>query len=196
MLRLIPVVEAHSGKCPFDWVPLNAGGDLLELGPHCGDDDVMRIIAILATYNGVAESGSIPEVVQALQDAERLVLPGGLLARSGDFELVPGCCCGLEDWRDWFFIKPGSASPWLGNDPSPRVDCDSEVATLWADGEAGDQSPYLSVPYAEIERARNETCEALIGFKTRLTAWLAAFAPQGQSFSGRFAEAFDIVDAI
>ncbi len=192
MLRLIPVVEVRWRDSPFDWAPSNAGKDWVELGAETSDDDVALIVATLASYNRVVSSGSIAEVTHALESAQTMVLQGGLMARSGDFEIAPSCCCGLETWREWYAVKPNGSSPWLGHDPSPWVDCKTDAAVMWADGDLGDQSPKMSVPYGELEGARHAASNALEGFKVRLSDWLAAHAPQSTGLAHRFAEAFDI----
>ena len=192
MLRLIPVVEARWRDSPFDWAPSDAGKDWVELGAECSDDDVALVVAILASYNQAASSGSMPEVTQALEATQTMVLPGGLMVRAGDFEIAPSCCCGLESWREWYGVKPGGSSPWLGHGPSPWVECKSDAAVMWADGDLGNQSPSMSVSYEEIEAARDAASEALKGFESRLSVWLAAHAPRGQGLARRFAEAFDV----
>jgi hypothetical protein len=189
---LIPVVEARWRDSPFDWAPSDAGKDWIELGAECSDDDVALVVAILASYNQAASSGSIPEVAQALEAAQTMVLPGGLMVRSNDFEIAPSCCCGLETWREWYGVKPGGSSPWLGHGPSPWVDCKSDAAVMWADGDLGDRSPSMSVSYAEIEAARNAASEALKSFEARLSDWLATHASQSQGLALRFANAFDL----
>src|SRR5262249_5798833 len=36
----------------------------------------------------------------------------------GEPILLPGCCCGLEDWREWIaFLDAGAAPPWCGHTP-------------------------------------------------------------------------------
>ncbi|WP_156313234.1 hypothetical protein [Micromonospora sp. HK10] len=35
--------------------------------------------------------------------------------------VTPGCCAGLEDWREWTSVLDGG-QPWLGHDPGPEVE--------------------------------------------------------------------------
>ena len=192
MLSLIPVVDIRWCERPFEWAQSNPEKGWVELSADCSDDDVALVVATLASYNQVASSGSISEVARALESAQTMVLPGGLMARSGDLEVAPSCCCGLESWREWYGVEPDGSSPWLGHGPSPWVDCKSDVAVIWADGDLGDQSPKVSVTYAEVDGARRAANDALKGFHGRLADWLAAHAPQSQGLSRRFADAFGI----
>jgi hypothetical protein len=98
----------------------------------------------------------------------------------------------LETWREWYDVAPGGSSPWLGHDPSPRVDCGADVAVMWADVDLDDQSPSVSVPYAEVDDARRSASDALVAFTGRLSDWLSKHAPQSSRLARRFAEAFDV----
>jgi hypothetical protein len=54
-----------------------------------------------------------------LAKAEALVAPGGLRVRDTitNAEILPGCCCGLEDWREWRHVLH-KKDIWLGHDPN------------------------------------------------------------------------------
>lgn len=190
MLSLTPVVEVTRSDIAFEWAQLDAPFEWIALGPDCSDNDVALVVATLAVYNRIASSGSIADVVRAIEAAGGLVLPGGLRARVGDFEIEPSCCCGLEGWREWQTLKPGAHSPWLGHDPSPWIECKSDAAVLWA-GEAK-QSPNVAVSYAEIDNAVAAAHAALLGFSARLAAWVERHAPAQQGLTQRFNEAFRI----
>src|SRR5262245_15783912 len=112
MLELIPVVEALWCEHAFDWVSPNAAREWVELDAGATTDDVARVVAILATYNDVASFGSVESVARALERADDLILPGGLMVRAGDLIISPSCCCGLETWREWYDVAPGGSSPW------------------------------------------------------------------------------------
>ncbi|MGW0197399.1 hypothetical protein [Nonomuraea sp. NPDC003201] len=58
-----------------------------------------------------------------LADAEALIAPGGLRIRdtATNAEILPGCCCGLENWREWRDVlhKQGI---WLGHGPDTELE--------------------------------------------------------------------------
>jgi hypothetical protein len=59
---------------------------------------------------------------------------GGLrVCAPGSEPIVPGCCCGLENWTDWRrFIERGD-SLFLGHDPTPSVEECGDQVCVWAD---------------------------------------------------------------
>src|SRR5262245_53735431 len=136
MLRLIPVVELRWREHAFDWAPSDASREWVQLDADVSDDDVACVVATLASYNDVASSGTVADVARALK-VGTLILPGGLMVRTDNLEIPPSCCCGLESWREWYAVAPGSSSPWLGHSPSPWVECRDDCAVIWADSELG-----------------------------------------------------------
>ncbi|MFI0217065.1 hypothetical protein [Streptomyces lydicus] len=76
----------------------------------------------------VADAG---EQLRRLLQQEKLIAPGGLRLREIDIDVTvrPGCCCGLEDWRDWLGLLEGDV-PWLGHDPSPAIEVAEPVVRL------------------------------------------------------------------
>ena len=192
MLELIPVVEADSRPVQFEWVAPRTSGAFIELNDRSPDADIASVLALLASYNDIASSGSIEDVAQAVSNAETLVLPGGLLARAESVEIPPGCCCGLEGWREWFGVAPGGSSPWLGHDPSPWVECTASTAIVWADSELGDRSPRVSVPYSQIDSACKSAEADLVAFTARLLNWLSGHSARSADVALRFSKAFDV----
>ncbi|MFD0973788.1 hypothetical protein ACFQ3X_34995, partial [Plantactinospora endophytica] len=79
---------------PWSWLPLSA---------DCTDEELGLFVAALAARIEVLPPGRRDEVVDALLAEELLIIAGGL--QVGDpitgKVVVPGCCAGLEDWRDW-----------------------------------------------------------------------------------------------
>lgn len=192
MFKLIPVVEVEHRPLPFHWASAKPTKAFVELSERCSDADIAWVVGLLASYNHLEASGSIDAVADAISKAESLILPGGLMVKTENLEIPPSCCCGLEDWREWFEVAPGGPSPWLGHDPSPGVECKSDLAIIWADGDKGDRSPRVSVSYAEMEAARRSAETALLAFSHRLSDWLSGHTAQSEDMVRRFSEAFDL----
>jgi hypothetical protein len=184
MLTLTPVVEVRAPDQSAGWVAL---------GSDTSEEDIARVVAALANYNGITESASVKAVVHELaRTGDDLIAPGGLMIRAAGFESSPSCCCGLETWREWFQVKPGGSSPWLGHGPSPWVDCKADAAIIWADGDLGEKSPCITIAYDEIQRALRDADQALSAFVARLSDWLSKNDAANADFVRRFSWAFDV----
>ncbi|MGW3352627.1 hypothetical protein ACWDA3_55850 [Nonomuraea rubra] len=66
-----------------------------------------------------------------LADAEALIAPGGLRVRdtATQAEILPGCCCGLENWREWRSLLRGEPI-WLGHSPGTELEFVGGVVRL------------------------------------------------------------------
>ncbi|MEU7947372.1 hypothetical protein AB0C50_22065 [Micromonospora taraxaci] len=113
MEALIKVPAFTDGSPPWPVVPL-APGSWLVLNAGCADDQVGLFVAALADPIEVQPPGGRDEVVNALLAEELLIAAGGLQVRDSTTGTVvtPGCCAGLEDWRDWTQVLPGTRCGW------------------------------------------------------------------------------------
>jgi hypothetical protein len=117
-------------------------------------------------------------VVAADPEPGSLVAPGGLRltdpatgARSD-----PGCCSGLEDWREWYGI-PAGVSPHLGHDPDPWVEHRTDgTIRVWADEE---HSSHVDVRVDDVTGLVDGAQADLAGFLRRLRTWAEAIVPAG-----------------
>lgn len=190
-LRLEPVVECWPTGAAFDWQPEADGRDFFRLHAEMPEADVAAVFALLASYNGAVREGSVADAAQGVVAAERLILPGGLLARIGAAEVGPGCCNGLEDWRDWQELGPGCPAPWMGHDPSPTVECGPREAVLVADSADADAARY-ALEYDEIASAVAQARSDLTGFLTVLERWLSARTDLAAEVVQKVGQAFHI----
>ena len=112
-----------------------------------------------------------------LEALQTLVLPGGLQVRSDNKVISPGCCCGLETWRDWLrFLKTG-AYPWLGHDPSPSVEKVGGLIRVWSDKKSRRTDKKVKVFYIDFEQSKFEeelskVQQDLKEFLTRIEVWV------------------------
>ncbi|MEU8813396.1 hypothetical protein [Actinoplanes sp. NPDC048796] len=82
-------------------------------------------------------------------DVMILIINGGLRlhdSATGNV-VVPGCCAGLEDWRDWADALSGSPV-WLGHDPEPQIEMIGDDLRIRQDGAHRDHDApsYVDVP--------------------------------------------------
>lgn len=171
----IPAVTA--GSSPPWPVAAMAPGSWLVLDASCADDQVGLFVAALAARIEVQPPGSRDEVVNALLADELLIAPGGLQVRDSTTATVvtPGCCAGLEDWRDWAQVVNGD-SPWLGHDPGPEVELVSDGLRVWQDGGPNRHrgrwaGVHVDLPHRALPGLLNGVQRDLVGFLEALTRW-------------------------
>lgn len=123
---------------PYQFMALSGSMSPLEVG---------SALAMLADYNSrPAEDGrplvDAGEAIRRLLETDKVIAPGGLRFHDTRTNVTvrPGCCCGLEDWREWLDVADG-ATLWLGHDPSPRLEHADEVVRLWPDSADARRNP-------------------------------------------------------
>ncbi|MFG1780740.1 hypothetical protein ACGFIG_30490 [Micromonospora sp. NPDC049048] len=153
---------------PGSWLVLHAG---------CTDEQTGLFVAALANRIDVMPPGGRDEVVDALLAEELLIATGGLRvsdARVGT-SVMPGCCSGLEDWRDWAQPLTGG-SPWLGHDPGPEVEAIGDALRVWQDGGPNRHrgrwaGHYVDLPRRTLPQLLTGVQRDLVGFLDSLSGW-------------------------
>jgi hypothetical protein len=135
--ELHPVVAApwFEGTPPWPWpIADREAYVLIRLSGGMTGAEVGSILAQLVAYNQVAAEPTVEELLSGAIAADGLLLPGGLQATAGARKISPGCCCGLEGWREWGTCLESGQSPWLGHDPAPRIEWAGALVRVWSDG--------------------------------------------------------------
>lgn len=186
-LKLIPCYEGRSvgGAYP----------DFHALNGNMSEPELMAFLRTACAYGDPKADVSTPAEAAAFltalpSDATR-VLAGGLMARKGDFVIEPSCCCGLEDWREWYLLLDGRGWPWLGHDPAPWVEAKDGQFVLHTD--KGEQAETLTVPADELAAALDRARADLEAFAASLRAWvLREGLPAGEKMCDRLELWFSI----
>ena len=109
---------------------------------------------------------------------EGFVLEGGLLFKeNGAVKVEPGCCCGLEDWRDWFKVANDGVNIWTGHDPESLVEKIDDRIKIWNDDETKDDKYSIELTTGEFIGRLEAVERDLKDFLDRLRQWTAARAP-------------------
>jgi hypothetical protein len=108
--------------------------------------------------------------------ADTVIAPGGLRIRDSDTGavLTPGCCCGLEDWREWLGVARGEEI-WLGHDPAPGIEHSGGTIRLRPDSQTPDT--VIELPTARLPHLLVSVQQDLAGFLTATTLWSQQYAP-------------------
>jgi len=137
----------------------------------------------LGQTNGLLRSDA-RSTIAALAASASLIAPGGLqVVDHGSGAVVsPGCCCGLETWREWIDATQERRSLWLGHDPSPWIQFSFDRARIWSDGgldeaEVTSESAFIDLPLADVPTRIEQAHRDLVAFLPRLRAWAVSRAP-------------------
>ena len=77
------------------------------------------------------------------------VVSGGIVFWDTEHEIRPGCCSGVENWRESMETVEAGESPFMGHDPWPGITYKGERVFVWQEGpllpgEEGRKAPALS----------------------------------------------------
>jgi hypothetical protein len=139
MIRLYPCVElAPEGELGADWPTMpDATFMHVRLTDEVSPLAVGSIMSTFARYNtdhGMHAPKATPALLLAALERPAPILPGGVIAvdEASGAEIPPGCCSGLEHWRDWVDFLEGGDSPWLGHDPTPYLVREDDAVAVCA----------------------------------------------------------------
>ncbi|MFH8487533.1 hypothetical protein [Streptomyces longisporoflavus] len=158
-------------------------GRLLSLSGELSPHELGTAMAVLTSYNtdhrerrAIDPENSVDQV-RRLVTTECVVAPGGLRIRDTITGVTapPGCCFGLENWRDWLGLLDG-AEPWLGHDPTPRVEHVGATIQLWPDENDREGLP-ISLPLSQLPELLESVQDQLIGFLASVEEWATQYVP-------------------
>ncbi|WP_326645222.1 hypothetical protein OG884_12485 [Streptosporangium sp. NBC_01755] len=173
------VLETHEAVGFTAWPIAEPTGDwFLVLSDRMSPAEVGTAMAVILSYNGLSVepvtklTGTWLE--QHLADAEALIAPGGLRFRdtTTNAQVEPGCCFGLENWRDWLDVIDGQELR-LGHDPAARLEHGGRFIRLTQEGR---QTVEISIN--ELLGLLASAQQQLSGFLELARRWTTGAAPQ------------------
>ncbi|RSN43422.1 hypothetical protein DMC64_22550 [Amycolatopsis sp. WAC 04197] len=172
---LWPVAETES----FGYMPLNGELTPLEVGTA-----VMNIAACndIDPEDGVRPprpADPLGSFLHGLLTLDTLFAAGGFQVTdsSTGVEFMPGCCNGLEDWREWHQVVEGSGQVGFGHDPDPLAERHGDAVRLTVDAERTD-SPTIELPAADLRHLLAGAEHDLTGFLALATDWAESNLPR------------------
>ncbi|WP_230466491.1 hypothetical protein [[Actinomadura] parvosata] len=176
-------IEVDAG---FDAWPVAAEADgFLALSGRLSLAEVGSAMAVIFGYGGIP-TAPISELRHLLDrhlaDAGRLIAPGGLRVRdaTAGAEILPGCCCGLEDWRQWRDVLHRQ-SLWLGHDPDTYLTFTGGAVRLTQEPDGGSTPARVSeveIRLDELPALLTTVQMELQGFLRLVHAWAGEIAPR------------------
>ncbi|MFI5756481.1 hypothetical protein [Streptomyces sp. NPDC051569] len=91
-------------------------------------------------------------------------MPPSLKDTTTGITIAPGCCFGLENWRDWLVLM-NAGDPWLGHGTVTHVERLGTLIHVWPDTDPSTRTP-LAIPLVELPILLRAVHEQLNGFIT------------------------------
>lgn len=163
---------------PFSYLPLSG-----ELTPAEVGTAVMRI----AGCNDIDPEGDdrpprpadpLGSFLHGLLTFDTLFASGGMRVTdsSTGITFLPGCCSGLEDWRDWLEVLDGSGRAFFSHDPDPFAERVADNVRLTVDAEQSD-SPVIELSVTELRRLLDDAVHDLTNFLALAGDWASQYLP-------------------
>ncbi|WP_432993888.1 hypothetical protein [Dactylosporangium sp. CA-233914] len=188
MITLTPVLERWSADCPF-W-PVDRTGFVFAVPRLPTSRQAGTVVwtligrSVTADDLSITAAGATDAIEAYLTCEDEDFAPGGLRVGAGDVVIDPGCCVGLDEWRDWLRVLGGEVID-LGHDPDVLVEHRGPVLRVWKDkrqllaGELpGPADKYIDVPRAELPKLLAAVRGDLVGFLAALRPWAQSIAPE------------------
>lgn len=180
MVIVDAVLETYDADGFTAWPVAEPSSDhLLALSGLLSPAEIGTAMAVILSYNGIpvthAAKLTDAHLEQHLAEAEGLIAPGGLRFRdiTTGVSIAPGCCFGLENWRDWWDMTQGQV-PWLGHHPTPHITHLGHVIQLRQhDGE----SSSINITRDELANLLTTAQQHLTGFLNLARQWASATTP-------------------
>ncbi|WP_113672055.1 hypothetical protein [Vallitalea guaymasensis] len=135
---------------------------------HSLSNDVKQFIILLFGYNDIEFGNCFEASVNNFLELQKdeLAMSGGPTFIYNEVQILPSCCCGLEDLEDLATCIKHKKSPWLGHDPYPCIEYSKRnKIKIWSDDYKENKDAfYISCTYTELLVALHEMKRDLISF--------------------------------
>lgn len=115
---------------------------------------------------------------------------------TGTVFVEPGCCNGLETWRDWLKVLDGSGRAYFGHDPSSVAERVGDTVRLTLDADAQDGSPVTELPVDQVRALVARAQADLRDFLGLAETWAGQHLPaHAAAVTAALARALDLEPA-
>ncbi|WP_030655257.1 MULTISPECIES: hypothetical protein [Streptomyces] len=96
---------------------------------------------------------------------------------TGTAFIEPGCCNGLESWRDWLDVLDGTGCAYFGHDPFSVAERVNDVVRFTLDAHGADGSPVIELPVEQVRRLVTNAQQDLQDFLGLAGTWAEQHLP-------------------
>ncbi|MGA5325317.1 hypothetical protein ACPCJT_04720 [Streptomyces griseoincarnatus] len=182
MIVLQPVLEVTdpagftlwpvAGMEPYGFLPLSGALAPAEVGTAVMSVAAHNEVVAAADDHPSRPADPLGSFLHGLLTMDDLFASGGLrvMDTASGVTLLPGCCNGLEERRDWFDVLDGDGWASFGHDPSPLAERHGDAVRLTVDADRGD-SPVIELTVGELRCLLTGAERDLTGFLALAAAW-------------------------
>jgi hypothetical protein len=158
-------------------------------------------IAVCNDFEPEEEHGPCPTdplgaFLHGLLTMPDLFAPGGFRVSdptTGTVFVEPGCCNGLEGWRDWLEVLDGRGFTGFGHDPSSLAERVGGSVRLTLDAHAKDGCPVVELPVDEVRTLVTGARRDLQDFLAVAGSWAEEHLPtHAAAVTAALARALDL----
>ncbi|MDT0386187.1 hypothetical protein [Streptomyces dubilierae] len=96
---------------------------------------------------------------------------------TGAVFVEPGCCNGLETWREWFEVLDGTGCCYFGHDPSSMAERVGDSVRLTLDAHGKENSAVIELPVDQVRMLVTDARRDLQEFLSLAGSWAAQHLP-------------------
>ncbi|MFJ4746334.1 hypothetical protein [Streptomyces albogriseolus] len=182
MIVLEPVLEVTdpagftlwpvAGMEPYGFLPLSGALAPAEVGTAVMSIAAHNDVVPAADDHPPRPAGPLGSFLHGLLTMDDLFASGGMRVTDtvSGVTLLPGCCNGLEERRDWFDVLDRDGWASFGHDPSPLAERHVDAVRLTVDAER-DDSPVIELTVGELRRLLTAAERDLTEFLALVAAW-------------------------
>jgi hypothetical protein len=105
----------------------------------------------------------------------------------------PGCCSGLETWRDWLEVLDGTGCSYFGHNPSSMAERVGDSVRLTLDAYGDEDSPVIELPVDQVRTLVTGAQRDLQDFLNLAGSWAEQHLPaHAAAVSAALARALDL----
>lgn len=155
-----------------DWLSGENVPQVIVLWGGVTEPEITAFLISLARYSQFAEFKDFSAIGHLAAQSETLLLAGGIRITSGENVILPGCCCGIESWREQLRALEGYPV-WLGHDPAPWSEVNGQDVLFWADGGLGEKRSDVQIRIArsQVPMLQLKLARDMAGFLSALRRW-------------------------
>ena len=112
---------------------------------------------------------------------------------TGTVFVEPGCCSGLETWRDWLEVLDGTGCSYFGHNPSSMAERVGDSVRLTLDAYGDEDSPVIELPVDQVRTLVTGAQRDLQDFLNLAGSWAEQHLPaHAAAVTAALARALDL----